>query len=90
MQPPGALGWAALSAFNVETRLALRLPVTQGPAPVDNAIDISFRISCVVPNALYWGIAPSSYRVDPVVTAPDIDDNSARALAAQLPLREFN
>jgi hypothetical protein len=34
--------------------------------------------------------APSSYRVDPIVIPPDIDDNSARGLAAQLPLREVN
>jgi hypothetical protein len=79
-------GCGDLSALGVKTWLVGRLPVTQGQALNDNAINISFRISAVVPNPLYLWITQSRHRVDRVIRASNIDDHSASPLATQLSL----
>ena len=64
-------------------------PVTQSQATRDQAVDIGFWKSSLVPNVLYRRIAGACHPVYCVILAINVDDNGAATLAAKFALCQF-
>jgi hypothetical protein len=62
------------------------LPIAQGQSTAKDAAYVCFWMSGAIPDTLNWRVAPTRHAIYRIILAINIDDDSPRPFAAQLPL----